>query len=176
MSTDDQLPDFANYILGDSHGKLTFDTPDAYKQVALAMISQAKSTLRITSRDLDPRLFDNDEFLDAVRTLSLRSRRAHVYLLANSADNAVKNGHRIIDLSQKLSSFIEIRVQGNRFKDYNQATLLADEIGYIRRPIADRHEAEADFAAPREVREMAKEFEEMWNESVTDPNLRRLSI
>lgn len=169
-------PDFSHAVLGESRGKISFDGSDALRLAALRMAEQAQHTLKITSRDLDPSLYDNEPFLEAIKNLTLRSRRARLYVLVNNTERAIKNGHRLIELYQRLSTFIEIRVQATRFHDYNQAVLIADETGYIRRRMSDRYEAEADFDAPRIAREMNKEFDEMWAESVTDPNLRRLHI
>jgi hypothetical protein len=169
-------PDFSHAVLGESSGKIVFDGAEANRLAALRMAEQAMHSLRITSRDLDAALYDNEPFLEAIKNLALRSHRARLYILINTAEPAIKNGHRLIELYQRLSTSIEIRVQGNRFQDYNQSVLIADESGYIRRRLSDRYQAEADFASGRIAREMIKVFDEMWAEAVTDPNLRRLHI
>ena len=176
MASENTAPDLADCVLAETRGKLSFDTREYNRAAALSMTQQTQHTLRITSRDLDATIYDNDEFIQAAKDMALRSRRAKLYILINTADPAVKNGHRLIDLCRRLTSFIEIRVQGKRFFDYNEATLIADESGYIRRRLAERYETEADFFSPRTAREMIKEFDNMWEESVEDPNLRRLSI
>ena len=176
MSSDDTAPDFSRCVLGETRGLITLDTREQNRLAALSMAQQSQHTLRITSRDLDPALYDNDDFIEAAKALALRTHRAKLFILVNTSDPAIKNGHRIIDLSRRLTSFIEIRLQGMRFQEYNEAVLIADESGYMRRRLADRYETEADFASPRTAREMTKKFDEMWAESIVDPNLRRLHI
>lgn len=176
MGNDNKAIDFSTCVLGETRDKHSIDTCDENRRAALHMAEQAKHTLRITSRNLDSALYDTDDFLAAVKALALRGRRAHVYILINSADTAVKNGHRLVNLCQRLSSFIDIQVQSEHYNDYNEAVLIADDCGYIRRRLADRYEAEAEFNAPRVVKELIKQFDEMWNESNTDPNLGRLHI
>lgn len=176
MKTRNEQPDFSTCILGETREHLSFDTRDTNRLATLRMAEQARHTIRITSRNLESAIYDNTPFYEAAKALILRSQRAHIYILLNSADYIVKNGHRLLGLSQKMTSFIDIRVQAERFNEYNEALMLIDDCGYIRRPLADRYEAEASFNAPRIAMELLKRFEEMWSESETDSNLGRLYI
>ncbi len=176
MKTQTEQPDFSTFRLGKTDDHLNLDTRDTNRQASLCMAEQARHTLRITSRNLESAIYDNAPFYDAARALILRSQRAHIYILLNSADYIVKNGHRLLSLSQKMTSFIDIRVQAERFNEYNEAIMLVDDCGYIRRPVFDRYNAEGSFNSPRIARELIKRFEEMWAESESDTNLARLFI
>ncbi|MGD9000928.1 MAG: hypothetical protein PVF75_10970 [Granulosicoccaceae bacterium] len=167
---------FKDQRLGETTERLALNSRDENRIVTVQMLEQARRSINITSRSLDPAIYDHKDFLDAARQFALSSPGVRMRILVNDAEPVIKQGHRLLELARKLTSFIEIRVQGKTFHEYNEAWLLVDETGYVHRRLADRFEAEAGFNAPRQVRDMNKQFEEMWQESVTDPNLRRLHI
>ena len=141
-----------------------------------ALAEQARATLDIVSLDLDKAIFDTIEFYDAVKMLATNSRKAKIRILISDSQKIIKQGHRLLELARRLSSYIEVRVQGKRFKDFNESWLIADATAWIRRPYADRYQAEVDFSAARKLREVLQDFDAMWNEAIHDPNLRRLNL
>lgn len=142
----------------------------------LHMTRQAKFRLDIVSRDLEPRIFDNADYYEAVKQLAMNNTRSKIRILIQNSEHIAKYGHRLVELSQRLSSFIEIRLQGRDFKEFNEAWLIADDCGWIRRPLSDRFKGECHFNAPRENQERSKQFTAMWDASIEDPNLRRLHL
>jgi formate-dependent nitrite reductase cytochrome c552 subunit len=142
----------------------------------LRMSSQAKFRLDIVSRDLEPAIFDNADYYNAVKQLAMHNPRSRIRILIQNSEHIVKYGHRLIELSRRLSSYIDIRLQGKDFREFNEAWLIIDDCGWIRRPLADRFKGECYFNSPREVQERTKQFNEMWDASVEDPNLRRLHL
>ena len=174
MSTDiDNI--LSNSKIGDS---VTATLVDAEQNCAasIALVDQARYTLDIVSRDLNHALYDNDAFEEVVKQLATSSRKARIRILIQDSDKAVKQGHRIVELARRISSFIEIRVQGKQFKEFNEAWLIVDAKAWIRRPLVDRYHAEINYSAARQLRDIVKEFDNMWNYASPDPNLRRLSI
>ena len=140
------------------------------------LVKQARYTLDIVSRDLDHKLYDNDDFVSAVKELATSGPKAKIRILIQDSDKTIKQGHRIIDLARKLTSFIEIRIQGKRFKEFNEAWLIVDNKAWIRRAYADKYPADIDYSATRELKDVAKSFDSMWYEASNDPNFRQLSI
>lgn len=140
------------------------------------MSSQAKFRLDIVSRDLEPAVFDNENYYNAVKQLARRSSKSKIRILIQNSEHIIKYGHCLIELSRRLSSYIDIRLQGEDFREFNEAWLIADDCGWIRRPLADRFKGECHFNSPREVQERSKQFSLMWDKSVGDPNLRRLHL
>lgn len=137
---------------------------------------QTRFRLDIVSRDLDPSIFDNEDYCEAVKQLATRSAKSKIRILIQSSDHIIKHGHCLIQLSRRLSSYIDIRLQGEDYGEFNEAWLLADNCGWIRRPLSGGFTAECHFDSPREVLERSKQFSLMWDKSVADPNLRRLHI
>ena len=155
---------------------LILDYVEQNSMVSTELVKQARYSLDIVSRDLEHKIYDNEDFINAVKDLALSDPKAKIRLLIQDSDKAVKQGHRLIELSRKLTSFIDIRVQGKRFKEFNEAWLIVDSKAWIRRAHADEYHAEVDCSATRQLKEITASFNSMWNEASHDPNLRRLSL
>ena len=97
-------------------------------------------------------------------------------MLLKDAEPLIKYGHRLIELSRRLSSMIGIRTIHPHYREYNEAYMVFDERGIIKRRYADRYEGIANFNDPIQARELLTLFNEIWNISEPDPNLRRLHI
>jgi len=146
-------------------------------RLACAVLAQqARTTLDIVSRDFDKHIFDTSEFYEAVKTLATSNRKARIRILISDSEKVIKYGHRLLELARRLTSYIDIKVQGKSFKDFNESWLVADETAWLRQPHADRYEAEINFSDARRLREVLKDFDTMWNEATHDQNLRRLSL
>lgn len=149
---------------------------DEVAAVCLHMATQARFRLDIVSRDLEPALYDNEDFYNAVKLLAMRSSKSRIRILIQNSEHISKYGHRLVELCRRLSSYISIRLQGKDFKEFNQAWMIVDDCGWMRRPLADRFKGECYFNFPREVQERSKQFNDMWDASTEDPNLRRLHL
>jgi hypothetical protein len=54
--------------------------------------------------------------------------------------------------------------------------MIVDEVGLIRRAHNDRFEGAAEFNNPGESRLLIKTFNELWERSQPEPELRRLHL
>ena len=167
--------DYSDIILGQSSEPIELNDSDAQRSAAVALTLQARRSVDIFSRDLDKKIYDNRDFLDGLQNVAV-NHRGLIRVLVKDSGNAVKYGHRLIALSQRLTSFIEIRKVAEDFKEYNEAFLIADEIGYAHRKHADRFEGIARFNAAKEAVNLLVFFNEVWRHSVPDPNLRRIYL
>jgi hypothetical protein len=163
-------------VLGVSDEVVDIDERATLAALSLAMASQCSRQLDIVSRHLDPPIYDDDDFVAAVKGLALGSRRARIRLLVTDTRPLLARGHRLLDLAARLSSFIALRVPAPVHKDFNEAILLADNQGYIHRRHADRFEGNANFSDRRTCAALSERFEEMWERGAPDPNFRRLHI
>jgi hypothetical protein len=166
----------ADLQLGVSAGAFELDRSEEVRDAVQLLAAQATRTLDIVSRHLDAPLFDQAAFLGAVRRLVLGSPHARVRILVLDAAPAVARSHRLIELAQTFSGFIEMRVQGLPHRRFNAAWLVADGMGYLYREFSDRYESTVDFHDVRAASQLAHRFDELWSRAVTDPNLRRLQL
>ena len=143
---------------------------------AVAVAAVAKRELTLFSHDLEPLLYDKDEFISVVQTLVVRSRMSRVRIVCIDPGPSIRAGHRIIGLAQRFSSYIEVRRASKDYSQLAETFLVADEEAVLFRPIASRYEGYADIHAPLEARKFLKQFAEIWELAEPDPEFRRLGI
>lgn len=168
--------DFEHFVLKNDSQAVAIDTSEACRLAALSMARQATRSIDIVSRQLDPKMYDNRDFCEAVRQLIVTSRRARIRVLLRDTEPVVKRDHRLVALSQRLSSFIEMRVPADDFDDYNAAFLIVDGTGVIYRTVSDGFKGTVDFNSPPMARELSHQFELMWQTAMPDAGLRRANL
>ncbi|HQU16398.1 MAG: hypothetical protein B7Z66_10275 [Chromatiales bacterium 21-64-14] len=146
------------------------------RNAALALVNQARHTLRLFTRDLDPALYDHLPFLEAVRRLATRGRLSGVQIMILEPQRVVRRGHRLVELSRRLTTGIELRRPQPEYRDHTEHFLIADETGLLFRPLEERYEGWASFRAPLAARVWLKFFAEAWSGSEPDPELQRLYL
>ena len=170
------MEEYTNYQLAGESQLLTLENSSDNYGVALSMLQQTRRDVAILSRHLDGRLYDTSEFIQALSHLAVQHPRCRIRLLLKDAEPLVKYGHRVIELSRRLSSMIGIRTIHEDYREYNEAYMVFDERGVIKRRYADRYEGIANFNDPKQARELMSFFNEVWDVSEPDPNLRRLHL
>ncbi|NIR61582.1 MAG: hypothetical protein GWO02_19865 [Gammaproteobacteria bacterium] len=163
-------------VLGESTPAMALSTMEDNRVAARAMAAQARRTIAIFTRDLDPPVYDDARFLEAVTRLATRSSRARVRVLVSDPSRAIGYGHRLIERGRRLTSVFEVRNPHSDYKEYPSAFFVADGCGVIFRQLAGRYEASCCFHAFAQARELTAFFDEVWERSAPDPEMRRLHI
>jgi GNAT superfamily N-acetyltransferase len=169
--------DLASRRLGRTPGRLFLD-PDANLALAIATLArQAHRRIDLLSWDLNPALYEQAAFLEAVRYLALElSGRLPVRILLVDASPAIKRGHQLIELARRLSTDIQIRaVPADWVKQCDQF-LLCDDQGYALTPLRNPRRTQVDFRAGAETRRLRRLFEHLWEQSEIHQELRRLYL
>ena len=178
--TDDQVSaselDVSSMQLGVDDLEFAMRTREHVRNMALSLATQARQELLLYTMDLEPEIFDQQPFLDAVSRLARQHSEAHVWILIENSRKAVQQGHRLIELSRRLSSHIHFRRPAPRYLDYGKAFLLCDNTGYSHRPLASRYEGTANFNNPGQTVSLKKYFMEVWDQSQPDEEMRRLYL
>ncbi len=169
-------PDLEVRQLGRSSGAFILETPEDLRRTALHMVSQAQRRLDIFSHDLNEAVYGPSPFPEEVQRLALRSRYSRIRILLQDNNQAVKRGHRLVELARHLSSAMEIRRPTGDHLLHPEDFLLVDEGGYLRQKQGGRHPARADFNAPGDVRRLRAFFDEAWEMGTVDQELRRLHL
>lgn len=162
--------------LGETDEELLIERSEALREVSLSLATQARHSLDIVTRHLDPAIYDSEAFVTAVKSLILNSRRARVRIMVLDSGPLLHHGHRLVDVAQRLSSYVALRVPGPEHKDFNEAWLVADNTGYAHRRYSDRFEAIANFNDRRQAGALTSRLDELWNHALADPNFRRLHL
>lgn len=170
------MQDFGEFELGHTGVLVPLETAEEHCLATARMVAQCRRTVHIASRNLDPVVYDVPAFCATLTQVLVESRRMRVQILVHDAQSLARHGHRLLDVAFKLSSFIEMRKPGPDHKDYNGSMFVADGIGYVTRRTADRYIGQTNFNDAREAALLIAEFEEMWQKSTVDPNLRQLRL
>ncbi len=141
------------------------------------LLSRARHRLWIVSRDLDPELLDRSPVLEAIRRIALSGRGAEVRILLFDSEIPIGRGHRLLHLAERLSSHLTIRRPVDEVdRHYAAAFILNDDNGYFYRPLASRFDGEYDPVGGPRHRPLLEWFNQVWERSEADPNLRRLGV
>ncbi|MCK7576496.1 MAG: hypothetical protein MZV65_11765 [Chromatiales bacterium] len=138
--------------------------------------AQARRELLIHDPRLDPGLYDQAPFLQAVKRLALARPGLCVRALLSDPRAAAQGGHRLIELARRLTSRIAIQRLADEDQGSLDAMIIVDTTGYVRRRLTDGMEAIADYDDSPTARRWRLEFEERWERSSADTELRRLLI
>lgn len=168
--------DNKNYKFKKGENDISLGSRDEVKVINIAMTQQTSRTIDIISRHLDPAIFDTPDFIDAIKNLSIASKFTKIRILIKDSDPMTKSGHRLIDLIQQLTSSIEVRKISEEYKSYGEAFTLFDGKAVIYLRHSDRYEGLANFNRPRLATELSNFFNEVWEHSAPDANLRRLHL
>lgn len=152
------------------------ESRDDSRQAARHLAENVRRELLIFTRDLEPAILDQSEFLEAVRQFAIRSRHTRVRILVQDATRAIREGHGLVRLARRISSHISLHRPHRDDADQADAFIVADETGYLYRTIADRLEGRWHAYDPPEARRLHKRFNDMWERSQAESEFRRLGV
>ena len=161
------------YILGETNQSFTCTTEEENQQIAIAMIQQTELYLDILSQDFEPAIYDNQSCYEAIENLALRSRHSRIRILLHDGRKPAQRGHQIIQLAKRLSGLIQFRNIPNIYKNKIDTFLIADRIGIIQRI---NGEAKVHLKNWPKIKPILKEFNDIWEESEPNPEVRTYII
>ena len=176
MDNEENFRQFTELRLGISNMDIELQARDDTRYASDLMVQQCQESVDIFSRELDPELYDREPFLQAISHLCVTNRTARIRILVQEPAPAVKCGHRLIELSRRISSSIEIRQPHPDYRHHNEAFLIADRCGLVARALSDRYEGTANFYALIQSQRKLDFFTEIWDRSEAHPEFRRLNI
>ncbi len=170
------INDLPKQVLGETRGYIDLKGLEDNKQAAIHMVTQGRRSLNLFTPNLDPRIFDNVDFINAVKKLAIHNSRSKVNILILDPSEVVSHGHRIVELARRISSRIFIHRADEEDQTTVNTFMIVDDVGIIRRAHNDRFEGMAEFNNPAEARLLLKTFNEAWERSQPEPELRRLYL
>lgn len=147
------------------------------ERLVVRIVEQARRDLAVVTRHLDPGLLDAPPVFEAIRRFAIGGRARRMRILLHDPQPAVSNGHRLIELIQRLPSVFELRQPGDeQDRQFAGAFLIDDRGGFYFRPLAVRYDGDGDLHAPLRHRELSDWFEAMWERGLPCVEFRRLSL
>jgi hypothetical protein len=167
------MDDLGNYKLGETNELLRATTREDCRLIALAIASQAQHSLSILSHNMEPDLYNTPSFYEAARDVLAADSRSVIRILVSDVSRLVLNGHRLLDLSRRQSSRVQIRKLNNPI---HHAFLVADEIAVLDRRRAERFEATANFNDQGWANNLLHFFNQTWERCSPSSELQTLNI
>lgn len=162
----------ASFVLGEHAALERFATPDEARAHTLALMQQAQRSLCLYSADLEPWLYHHSSVLQACTRLLLAHPKNRLRILLRDVTASVKNGHRLLALARRLPSSCQLRKLNPDHPNEAVSFLLADNQGLLLRPHPDQVAGYALYRDPGRARVRQAQFDQAWQNSLTDPDLR----
>jgi len=165
-------------ILGENNEEIHLDTATENRDAVISLAEQARFSLNLFTLDLDPRIFDNTEFERCIFRLARNHRNADIRILTQDSSRAVQQGHRLIRLAQKLTSSVRIHNPAREHRNVLSTFMVVDGIGMLHRPHSTSRDYNAvvNYMSAQVAGELNDLFNEIWERSTPDSQIRRLYI
>lgn len=162
----------APFLLGEEPAVQHFELPEQARAHALALISQARRSLCIYTNDLEPWLYHQAAVQQACSTFLLANPKNRLRILLADPSRAIKEGHRLLNLARRLSSNCQIRKMHPDYPIEAVTFLLADRHGLLLRPKLEQPAGFALYNDAGRVKVRQAQFDQAWDVSQTDADLR----
>lgn len=171
----DQNP-IQTQVLGENTDTLFVEGNGNITQVISHMAQQARQQINVFSAELDHRIFDQSELAKAFADFARNNRKSNIRILVKDTSKMVQLGHRLLNLSHRLPSFVHIKVINKDYRDIKRMFVIMDKVGYIEQPVSDMEKIKACYRAIPQGPENALLFDQIWDKSKSDVNLRSLKL
>jgi hypothetical protein len=146
------------------------------RAAVIQVLSVANRTLSILTHDLEPDVYDHDDFLEMLKRFILARTFARVRVLIVEPERTVLSASRFVAMGRRLNSYIEFRRLLPGLGTHPEAFFIADEQALVYRARAECWEGMSDTYEPAVARMYLGKFDALWNACEIEPEVRRLQI
>ena len=147
------------------------------REAAVEVASCAQRSLTIMTPDLEPGIYDHEDFLEAVKRLVLAKRYARVRVLVTEPSKTVRNGNRLVALGRRLNTYIDFRNLHEKYRtEVHDAYIIADENAILYRTNGRRFEGIMGRNEPGIAKQHLDAFDQPWEDSDYRHDIRMAHI
>lgn len=151
--------------------------PEQLAAARLALLCQARRQVDIRLPRLNAALYASAEELAELRRIATAGRGAQIRLLLYDPATALRDGHRLILLMQRLPSVIKVRMPVEEIDLGDPGSLLlTDGGGYLFQPDAERPHGRAALVDRPGWAPLRQQFDESWERAVRADMLQPLAV
>jgi hypothetical protein len=156
--------------------RVQLSTPAAFARQAEVLVRDSHRILRLFSHSLDPAVYDNSAFCDAIFQLATGHPGARVLLLVRDSAPLIGIYHRLVATYHRLTSSIQLRTLSPESETLHTEFMVGDgqSILYIQDP--ERYRGYYCRYTPLEARRLSVDFDSLWEGALPDPDVKRLHI
>ena len=149
------------------------DCADAVQRLILI----AEQHIAIFSQQLEPLLYNHNKICDAISQLARKNRHTSIRILALQTQSSAIDGHCLINLAQRLSSSIQIRVpETAELQGFSESWLIVDDHSICQINNPERYQGSLIENNRNHVKTQLDFFNLAWEDSLPDQNTRRLHL
>ena len=161
----------------DEAGRGTIESREALVAARLQLLAAARHRLALHLPVLGRDDYGNDAELAELKRVATSGRRAEIRILLHDPAAALRDGHRLIALFQRLPSAIRIRTPVEDVdRQCASAWLLTDTGGYLFLPDAGRPQGRMALADRAAQVPLQQQFDEIWERSARASELQALDL
>src|SRR5665213_1608542 len=144
------------------------------REASLKVAKSAQRLLSIFTQDLEPLIYGEEPFLEAIKRLVLARSYAKVRVLLADPSRAMVDNNRFLALARRLTSCIDLRAMSLEYPASAGAFIIADDKALVYRLQADRWDGISDMNDPAVVRRYLNFFDEVWQTSMQESQMRQM--
>ena len=143
----------------------------------LQLIGKARQEICIYSPDLEHVLYGRADIVEALKQFAITSGGGNVFIIIKDTLAARSQPHILIDLAQRLPSAFLLRtpVEADDLQ-YASAYLINDRDGYLFRQQSSQYRGVWSPTLPSRNRQLAEEFERVWQRCRPCTEFRALGL
>jgi hypothetical protein len=151
-------------------------TVEEVRAGVVEIVKLANRGLSILTHDLEPQIYDHDDFLETLKRFILARSFARVRVLIMDPNRVIKTGSRFVTMGRRLNSYIEFRNVKPEYRTHPEAFCIADEHALVYRARADSWHGMSDTYEPAVARLYLSSFDTIWNACEIEPELRQMQL
>ncbi|HEX6999280.1 MAG TPA: hypothetical protein VF322_14155 [Gammaproteobacteria bacterium] len=149
---------------------------DEVRAAVVEITRHANRSLSILTHDLEPAIYDHDDFLETLKRFILARTFARVRVLIMDPGRVIKTGSRFVTIGRRLNSYIEFRNAKPEYRNHPEAYCIADEHALVYRARATSWDGVSDTYEPAVCRHYLTTFDEIWHACEIEPELRAMHL
>jgi len=149
---------------------------EEYRAAVAEIATRARRTLSIYTPDLEPKIYDQDSFLEPVKRLVLARSHARLRVLISDPGRVVREGNRFMMMARRLTSYIDLRNVASEYRSNPCSFIVADDKAIVFRQQCSRWDGMVDFDDTSVVKRYLAFFDEVWAGSLIQPEMRATAI
>jgi hypothetical protein len=151
-------------------------TVEEVRAAIVEIVGLANRGLSILTHDLEPQIYDHDDFLETLKRFILARSFARVRVLIMDPNRVIKTGSRFVTMGRRLNSYIEFRNVKPEYRTHPEAFCIADEHALVYRARADSWQGMSDTYEPAVARLYLTSFDTIWHACEIEPELRQMQL
>ena len=125
----------------DGNSSILLDGRSDCVEAARTLLLSCVGRLYLVTQRLEPELYNHAEIYDHLTALVASNRNAEIHIIAQDTRVAANQGHHLIQLAQKLPTYVQIRTTVTPVhRNFRESWLMADDGAYLRLRNPERYQ------------------------------------